>query len=328
MLGRMVVGIDLGTASVLVYVRKKGIVLREPSVVAMEPSTRKIVAVGQPAADMLGRTPEGLVAVRPMRDGVIADYEVTEAMLRHFIQKVCGRHPIFKPMVIVCVPAKITGVERRAVIEAAMSAGAKQAYLIEEPLAAAIGAGLGVEQPRGCMVVDIGGGSADVAVMSLGGIAVSDTIRIAGNRFDEAIVRAIRNEHKLLIGEKTAEQVKMQIGSACPMADEQPMEVRGRDLVDGMPRAVMVDPEKIREALDEPVSMIVATVKSVLEKSPPELAADIIERGITMTGGGSLLKGFDRRIAEATGMQVKVANDPISCVAIGTGTVEPVKLTS
>jgi rod shape-determining protein MreB and related proteins len=328
MLGRMVIGVDLGTASVLVYVRKKGIVLREPSVVALDQSSRRIVAIGNPAEQMLGRTPQGLVAVRPMRDGVIADYEATEAMLRHFISRACGKYSFFKPIVIICVPARVTEVEKRAVVDAAISAGARKALLIEEPLAAAIGAGIDVEAPRGCMIVDIGGGTTDVAVMSLGGIAVCDSIRVAGNRMDEAIIRAVRKNHKLLIGERTAETVKISIGAACPQDEGRQMEIRGRDLVDGMPRSVVVTSEEVREALDEPVSMIVDTVRAVLEKAPPELAADLIDRGITMTGGGSMLRGFDTRLAQSTGMQVKVAEDPICCVAIGTGTVDALKLAS
>ncbi|MBI2263703.1 MAG: rod shape-determining protein [Armatimonadetes bacterium] len=318
----MNIGIDLGTANVLVYVKGKGIVLREPSVVAIDRNVNRILAVGEHARLMLGKTPSNIVAIRPMRDGVIADYEVTETMLRYFIQKVCGRRLIFKPQVMICVPAEVTSVEKRAVIEAAISAGAKRAFLIEEPMAAAIGAGLPVDGPSGNMVVDIGGGTTDVAVISLGGIVVSESIRVAGNKMDEAIMRYIRKNFNLMIGERTSEEIKMKIGSAYPLEQELTMEIRGRDLINGLPKTVVITSEEIREALEEPVETIVEAVKSVLEKTPPELAADIIDRGIVMTGGGSLLKGIDKLLAKATGMPVYIADDPMSCVAIGTGKSE------
>ena len=316
----MHMGIDLGTASVLVYVRGRGIVLSEPSVVAIDKNTDKILAVGEQARQMLGRTPANIVAIRPMRDGVIADYEVTEAMLKYFINRVYGRGwRLFRPYVMICVPAEVTSVEKRAVIEAALSAGAKKANLIEEPMAAAIGAGLSVEEPGGNMVVDIGGGTTDVAVISLGGIVVSESLRVAGNKMDEAIVRYIRKNYNLMIGERTAEDLKIQIGSAYPPQEPLSLNIRGRDLINGLPKSISVTSMEVMEAIEEPVSSIVEAVKSVLERTPPELAADIIDRGILLTGGGALLRGMDELLTKATGMPVKVADDPISCVAIGTG---------
>jgi len=313
-------GIDLGTASVLVYVRGRGIVLSEPSVVAIDRNTDKILAVGEQARQMLGRTPANIVAIRPLRDGVIADYEVTEAMLKYFINRVYGRGwRLFRPYVMICVPAEVTSVEKRAVIEAALSAGAKKANLIEEPMAAAIGAGLNVEEPGGNLVVDIGGGTTDVAVISLGGIVVSESLRVAGNKMDEAIVRYIRKNYNLMIGERTAEDLKIQIGSAFPIKEPLAMSIRGRDLINGLPKSINVTSQEVMEAIEEPVSSIVEAVKSVLERTPPELAADIIDRGVLLTGGGALLRGVDELLAKATGMPVKVADDPISCVAIGTG---------
>lgn len=322
----MSIGIDLGTASVLVYVKGKGIVLREPSVVAIDKASNKILAVGEQARQMLGRTPASIVAIRPMRDGVIADYEVTESMLKYFINKVNGRKFFFKPVVVICVPTEVTSVEKRAVIEATLSAGAKKAFLIEEPMAAAIGAGLAVEEPGGNMVVDIGGGTTDVAVISLGGIVVGESIRIAGNKMDEAIVRFIRKTYNLMIGERSAEEVKIKIGSASPDSQPLTMEIRGRDLINGLPKTVSISSEEIREALEEPLMAIVEAVKGVLEKTPPELSADIIDRGIVLTGGGALLRGLDRLITKHTGMPVKIADDPISCVAIGTGKVDVSRL--
>ncbi|MCL5773530.1 MAG: rod shape-determining protein [Firmicutes bacterium] len=322
----MHIGIDLGTASVLVYVKGKGIVLREPSVVAIDKNTDRILAVGEQARQMLGKTPANIVAIRPMRDGVIADYEVTEAMLKYFINRVCGRRRLFRPSVMICVPAEVTSVEKRAVIEAALSAGAKRAFLIEEPMAAAIGAGLSVEEPGGNMVVDIGGGTSDVAVISLGGIVVSESIRVAGNKMDEAIVRYVRKNYNLMIGERTAEDIKIKIGSAFPQQDPLIMDIRGRDLINGLPKTISINSEETRDALEEPLSAIVEAVKSVLERTPPELAADIIERGIVLTGGGSLLRGLDQLLSKATGMPVRVADDPISCVAIGTGQAEMLKV--
>jgi len=322
----MHIGIDLGTATVVVYVKGKGIVLREPSVVAIDrsKSTRKVVAVGDQARLMLGRTPGHITAIRPMRDGVIADYEVTEIMLRYFIEKVCGSGGskwlrFLKPTVAICVPAEVTSVEYRAVKEAAESAGARTVHIIEEPMAAAIGAGLPVEGPGGNMVVDIGGGTTDVAVISLGGLVVSESIRVAGNKLDEAIVRYVRKNFNLLIGERTAEEIKIRIGSVYPLNGELSMEIRGRNLINGLPKTVMVTSEEIRGAFDEPISAIIESVKSVLEKTPPELAADIIDRGIFLTGGGALLKGLDKLLSKVTGMPVHIADDPVSCVAIGTG---------
>ncbi len=316
----MHMGIDLGTASVLVYVRGRGIVLSEPSVVAIDRNTDKILAVGEQARQMLGRTPANIVAIRPLRDGVIADYEVTEAMLKYFINRVYGRRwRIFRPYVMICVPAEVTSVEKRAVIEAALSAGAKKAHLIEEPMAAAIGAGINVDEPGGTMVVDIGGGTTDVAVISLGGIVVGESIRVAGNKMDEAIVRYIRKNYNLMIGERTAEDMKIQIGSAYPMEEPLSMNVRGRDLINGLPKTVVISCDEVREAIEEPLTSIVEAVKTVLERTPPELAADIIDRGLLLTGGGALLRGVDSLLSKATGMPVRVADDPVSCVAIGTG---------
>jgi rod shape-determining protein MreB len=322
----MHIGIDLGTASVLVYIKGKGIVLREPSVVAIDKNTNKILAVGEQAQNMIGKTPANIIAIRPLRDGVIADYEVTEAMLRHFISRVCGRSRLFRPQVMICVPAEVTSVEKRAVLEAALSAGAKKAFLIEEPMAAAIGANLNVDEPTGNMVVDIGGGTSDVAVISLGGIVVSESIRVGGNKMDEAIVRYTRKTYNLLIGDRTAENVKIKIGSSYPLDEVLSMEIRGRDLINGLPKTLVITSDEVREALEEPVGAIVEAVKSVLERTPPELAADIIDRGMVMTGGGSLLRGIDQLLSKCTGMPVRVADDPISCVAIGAGKAEAYKI--
>lgn len=315
----MNIGIDLGTATVLVYVQNKGIVLKEPSVVAIDKNTNKILAVGEQARQMLGRTPANIVAIRPLRDGVIADYEVTEAMLKYFINKVCGRRRFFRPTVMICVPMEVTSVEKRAVMEAAISAGAKRAALIEEPMAAAIGAGLKVEEPCGNMVVDIGGGTTDIAVISLGGIVVGESIRVAGNKMDESIARYIRKTYNLMIGERTSEEIKIKIGSAYPEENPRSMEIRGRDLINGLPKTITINSEEVREALEEPLTLMVEAVKSVLEKTPPELSADIIDKGIILTGGGGLLTGLDMLISKATGMPVRVADDPICSVAIGTG---------
>lgn len=325
----MHLGIDLGTASVLVHVKGKGIVLREPSVVAIDKNHNSILAVGEQARQMLGKTPGHIIAVRPMRDGVIADYEVTEVMLRYFISKACGNSKwrffrFLKPTVMIGVPAEVTSVEKRAVIEAAEAAGAQKAYLIEQPMAAAIGAGLPVEGPCGNMIVDIGGGTTDVAVISLGGIVVSESIRVAGNKMDEALARYIRKNFNLLVGERSAEEIKINIGAAFPLEQELSMEIRGRDLMSGLPKTIVITSEEVREALEEPVSAIVEAVKSVLERTPPELAADIIDRGIVMTGGGALLRGIDKLLSKVTGMPVFLADDPVSCVALGTGKAEPV----
>ncbi|HEX8834772.1 MAG TPA: rod shape-determining protein [Abditibacteriaceae bacterium] len=313
------IGIDLGTANVLVYQRGRGIVLREPSVVAINKNTRELKAAGEEARQMLGRTPGSIVAIQPMREGVIADYTVTEQMLRYFIQKVSGKRSLFKPRVIVCVPSGVTSVERRAVLDAARSAGAREAYPIEEPMAAAIGAGLNISDPEGNMVVDIGGGTTDVAVISLGGIVRSDSLRIGGNKLDEAINRYIKREFNLIIGERTAEEIKMNIGSAFPLEDELSMEVKGRDMVEGLPKTIVISSREIREALSEPVHQIVMRTRSVLEQTPPELASDIVTHGIWLTGGGALLRGLDQLIMKETGIPVHVAEDPLSCVALGTG---------
>lgn len=312
-------GIDLGTANVLVYVRRKGIVLREPSVVAVERKTKRILAVGEEAREMIGRTPGTIIASRPMRGGVIADYTVTENMLRYFIQRICGRRLIFRPYIVVCVPSGGTSVERRAVIEAAERAGAKKAFLIDEPMAAAIGSGLPIADPGGNMIIDIGGGTTDIAVISLGGVVIADCIRVAGDQIDEVITRYIKREYNLMIGERTAEEIKIRVGSAFPLNPEMEMQVRGRDLVLGLPKTVTISSVEIRQAIAEPISTILERVKWVLEHTPPELAADIIERGITMTGGGAILRGLDELIRSETGIPVHVADDPLSCVAIGAG---------
>ena len=316
------IGIDLGTASVLVYVKGMGIVLQEPSVVAIDTSTNKVLAVGEEAQRMLGRTPGNIVAIRPLKDGVISDYDVTEKMLKHFIEKVTGGVGLFrffKPQIIVCVPSGVTEVEKRAVIDATMEAGARDVFLIEEPIAAAIGAGIEISQPNGSMVVDIGGGTSDVAVISLGGIVVSTSIKIAGDKFDEAIVKYMRKKHSILIGERTAEEIKINIGSAFPRDTEVTMDVRGRNLVSGLPETIKVSSEETLEALRESVAQIADAVHYVLEKTPPELSADISDKGILMTGGGSLLWGLDKLIAKRTGISVYIADDAISCVAKGTG---------
>lgn len=316
------IGIDLGTASVLVYVKGKGIVLQEPSVVAIDTSTNKVLAVGEEAQKMLGRTPGNIVAIRPLKDGVISDYDVTEKMLKHFIEKVTGGVGLFrffKPQIIVCVPSGVTEVEKRAVIDATMEAGARDVFLIEEPIAAAIGAGIEISQPNGSMVVDIGGGTSDVAVISLGGIVVSTSIKIAGDKFDEAIVKYMRKKHSILIGERTAEEIKINIGSAFPRDKEVTMDVRGRNLVSGLPETIKVSSEETLEALRESVAQIADAVHYVLEKTPPELSADISDKGILMTGGGSLLWGLDKLIAKRTGISVYIADDAISCVAKGAG---------
>lgn len=312
-------GIDLGTANILVYVRGKGVVLNEPSVVAISATNKKVLAIGEEARLMLGRTPGNIIATRPMSEGVIADYATTRKMLEHLICKVCGHRRFFKPKVLVCVPSGVTPVERRAVILATREAGAGEAYTIEEPMAAAIGAGLPISHPGGNLVLDIGGGTSDVAVISLEGIVIRGSVRVGGNKMDEVIIRYIRNQYNLMIGDRTAEEIKIRIGSAYPLEQELDMEVRGRDLIAGLPKTITISSEEIREALQEPVNAMVEKVKSVLEVTPPELAADIIERGITLTGGGALLRGLDRLIHSVTGLDVHVADDPLSCVAIGCG---------
>jgi len=313
------IGVDLGTANVLVYERRKGIVLREPSVVAISRTSQKLLAVGEEARQMLGRTPGNIVAIQPIRNGVIADYSVTQKMLRHFIQKVCGRRPLFKPYAVVCVPSGVTSVERRAVLDAAVEAGARRAYHIEEPMAAAIGAGLPITGPEGNLVIDIGGGTTAIAVISLGGIVRSESLRLAGSKMDEAIARHIKREYNLMVGERTAEDIKIRVGSAVALETELEMEVKGRDMVAGLPKTVTVTSQEIREALAESVSAILERVKSVLEQTPPELAADIVGRGITLTGGGALLREFDALLSRATGIPVRIAEDPLSCVALGVG---------
>ncbi len=310
--------IDLGTANTLVYVRGGGIVLNEPSVVAINVRTNRALAVGMEAKRMIGRTPSYIRAIRPLRDGVIADFDITEKMLRYFIHKVHKRRWA-KPRIVICVPSGITPVERRAVEEAAYHAGARRAYTIEEPMAAAIGTGLPVGEPSGSMVVDIGGGTTEVAVISLGGIVVSRSIRIGGDELDEAIIEWVKKEYNLLLGERTAEQIKMAIGSAFPFPDEPAAEVRGRDLVTGLPKTVILTSPEIREAIEEPVQQIVDAVKYTLDKTPPELSADIIERGIIVTGGGGLLRGIDERLAYETGMPIVTADRPLQSVVLGSG---------
>lgn len=313
------IGIDLGTASVLVYIKGKGVVLKEPSVVAFDRDTNKIKAIGEEARLMLGRTPGNIVAVRPLRQGVISDYNVTEKMLRYFIQKAVGKQRFRKLNVSICVPSGVTEVEKKAVQDATEQAGAKNVEIIEEPIAAAIGAGIDITRPCGNMIVDIGGGTSDIAVISLGGTVVSTSIKIAGDDFDEAIVRYMRKNHNLLIGERTAEDIKIKIGTAYPRAQVESMDVRGRNLVTGLPKTITVTSEETEEALKEATSQIVEAVHSVLERTPPELAADIADRGIVLTGGGSLLNGLEALIEDKTGITTMTAEDPMTAVAIGTG---------
>jgi len=313
------IGVDLGTASVLVYITGKGVVLKEPSVVAFDRDTKKIRAIGEEARLMIGRTPGNIVAIRPLRQGVISDYTVTEKMLKHFIQKAIGRRTFKKPRISVCVPSRVTEVEKKAVEDAAYQAGAREVAVIEEPIAAAIGAGVDITKPCGNMIVDIGGGTTDIAVISLGGIVASTSVKIAGDDFDEAIVRYMRKKHNLLIGERTAEEIKIQIGTCYPDGDEMSMDVRGRNLVSGLPRRVTVTSAETEEALRESVSQIVEAIHEVLEKTPPELAADIADRGIVMTGGGCLLRGLEQIIEDKIGINAITAEDPMLCVAIGTG---------
>ena len=315
------IGIDLGTANTLVQVKGKGIVVREPSVVAINKRTREVLAVGDTAKKMIGRTPGDIVAIRPMKDGVIADFEVTQSMLKYFIGKAMSRGMFGKPRVVICVPSGVTEVEKRAVEEASTNAGAKEAFLIEEPMAAAIGADLPVEEPSGSMVVDIGGGTSEVAVISLGGIVTSKSLRVAGYEFDESIVSYVKKEYNLMIGERTAEEIKVKIGAAYLRPKEEAMEIRGRDLITGLPKNIMITSTEIAEALKEPINSIVDAIKYTLEKTPPELAADIMDKGIVLTGGGALLSGLDRLIRGETGMPVSVAKNPLDCVVLGTGRV-------
>lgn len=312
-------GIDLGTANTLVYIKGKDIVIREPSVVAIQTNTKQVLAVGEEAKKMIGRTPGNIVAIRPLRDGVIADFDITQSMLKYFIKRAAQRRSLFQPRVVVCVPSGVTEVEKRAVEEAAIHAGARDAYLIEEPMAAAIGAGLPVHEATGSLIVDIGGGTTEVAVISLGGIVTSKSIRVGGDELDEAIVSYIKKEYSLMIGERTAEEVKITIGSANVKAKESKMNIRGRDLISGLPKTIVVTSKEIYEAMKEPIYNIVDAIKSTLEKTPPELAADIMEQGIMLTGGGALLDGIDLLIKSETGMPVHVAENPLDCVAIGTG---------
>lgn len=314
------IGIDLGTANTLIYMRGKGIIIREPSVVAVDTRTNTVRSVGQEAKDVIGRTPGSIVAVRPLKDGVIADFEVTTAMLQEFIRKALAKG-FAKPRIIICVPSGVTAVERRAVKESAERAGAKKVAIIEEPMAAAIGAGLPVAEPRGSMVVDIGGGTAEVAVISLGGIVASRSVRVAGDEFDQSIIDYLKRKYNLLIGERTAENIKLEIGSAYPLEEERSMDVKGRNLLNGLPENLTVTSEEVREALEEPLQRVVEAIKETLEKTPPELAADIIDDGIMLTGGGALLRGLDILIHNETGMPVHVAENPLDCVAQGTGMV-------
>lgn len=315
------IGIDLGTANTLVYVKGKGIVLREPSVVAIHTGTKSVLAVGEEAKRMLGRTPGNITAIRPMKDGVIADFQLAEAMLKAFIAKVQSRWKLRRPRIVIAVPSGITEVERRAVQESAQRAGAREVYLIEEPMAAAIGVGLPIQEPAGNMIVDIGGGTTEVAIIALSGVVYCRSIRVAGDELDEAIMNYMRRAYNLMIGERTAEEIKIRLGSAYPLEKESSMEVRGRDLVAGLPKILTITSQEVREAMAEPVSVIVESVRITLERCPPELSADLVERGIVLAGGGALLRGMDRLLAEETGLPVHVAEDPLSAVAEGTGKI-------
>ena len=315
------IGIDLGTSTVLIYVKGEGIVVNEPSLVAVNRDGTRILAVGRQALEMEGRAPESIQVVRPIREGVIADFVVTEGMLNHLIGKVQGRQRLFKPEIMICVPSGVTSVERRAVTEAAISAGARQAWLIDEPLAAAIGAGLPIAEPRGNAVCDIGGGTTEIAVMALNSIVNQQSIRVGGDEMDEAIVQYVKKAYNLLIGEQTAEQIKIRIGSAFRLEQEEEMEIKGRDLVAGIPKTMKISSVEVREALSEPLQQIVDALMQSLEKTPPELASDIVDRGIVMTGGGSLLRGIDMLLREATNLPITVAEDPLTCVVLGTGKI-------
>jgi len=313
------IGIDLGTANTLVYIKGKGIVMREPSVVAVDVRTDTVLAVGSQAKEMIGRTPGSIVAVRPLKDGVIADFDITATMLKYFIKKAVHTNLFSRPRVVICIPSGVTEVERRAVEDAAKQAGGGDVDLIEEPMAAAIGAGLPVAEATGSMIVDIGGGTSEVAVISLGDIVTSVSVRVAGDRFDEAIVSYVKKKYNLLIGERTAEEIKINIGSAFPYEDEESLSIKGRNLVDGLPKNVVISAAEVREALADPLSSIIDAIKSTLEKTPPELSADIIDHGIMLTGGGALLRGFDKLVAQETGMPVHIAERPLDCVVDGTG---------
>lgn len=311
--------IDLGTANTLVYAKGKGIVVSEPSIVAMNKATGKVEAVGKDAKEMLGRTPGNIVAIRPMKDGVIADFEITEKMLSHFIRKAHNRNTLVRPRIIIGIPSEVTQVEKRAVKDSALKAKASEVYLVDQAMAAAIGAGLPITEPSGNMVVDIGGGTTDIAVISLAGIVYSKSVRVAGNEMDEAVIQYIKKKYNLLIGERTAEQIKLEIGSAFPLDEPITMEIKGRDLIEGIPKTLTITDAEIREALAEPISIIVNAVRVALERTPPELSADIVDRGIVLTGGGSLLKNLDKLLREETGLPVSVAEDPLSSVVLGTG---------
>ena len=315
------IGIDLGTANTLVYLRGKGIIMREPSVVAVDTKTDEVRSVGHEAKAVIGRTPGSIMAVRPLKDGVIADFDITANMLARFIKKVCGNSMFFRPRVVICIPSGVTEVERRAVKEAALKAGARQVSVIEEPMAAAIGAGLPISEPSGSMVVDIGGGTSEVAVISLGGIEAARSVRVGGDEFDQAIIAYIKRKYNLLIGERTAEQIKIEIGSAYELEEEKEMEIKGRNLVDGLPKNITVHSEEIRDALAESLQKVVDAIKETLERTPPELSADIIDHGIMLTGGGALLRGLDELVHRETGIDVHVAETPLDCVAAGTGAV-------
>ena len=315
------IGVDLGTANILVYLKGSGIVLREPSVVAIDRNTNKILAIGEEAKTMLGRTPGNIVAIRPLREGVIADYDMTQSMLENVIHRVAGKSLFFKPRVVICIPSGVTTVEKRAVLEAAIQSGASKTYLVEEPIAAAMGAGLEISESRGAMVVDIGGGTTDIAVMSLGGVVVSDSLRVGGDKFDEAIVRFVKKEHNVLIGEPTAEEIKIKVATVFKGNRQAEIQVRGRDLVSGLPTTIKLTSEGIYRALQEPVATLVSCVRSVLEKTPPELSSDIIDRGIVLTGGGALLDGMAELLQAETGIVTIVAENPLECVAVGTGKV-------
>jgi len=313
------IGIDLGTSSTLVYIKNQGIVLCEPSVVAIHSGTSKVLAVGEEAKRMLGRTPGSIVAIRPMKSGVIADFEITEAMLRYFIKKVHNSRRLVRPRMVIAIPSGITEVEKRAVKDSALHAGAREVYMIEEPVAAAIGVGLPIQEPSGNMVVDIGGGTTEMAVISLAGIVFSKSIRVAGDEMDESIINYLKKTYNLMVGERTAEEIKITIGSAYPLDEEMTMEVRGRDLVAGLPKMITISSEEVREALAEPIAQIVEAVRITLERTPPELSADLIEKGLILAGGGALLRGLDKIISEETGLPVHVAEDPLTAVALGTG---------
>ncbi|WP_308752147.1 rod shape-determining protein [uncultured Anaerotruncus sp.] len=315
------IGIDLGTANTLIFMKGKGIIMREPSVVAVDTRNDTVRYVGQDAKEVIGRTPGSIVAVRPLKDGVIADFDITASMLQIFIRKVCNNSVLARPRIIICIPSGVTEVERRAVREAAFKAGAKHVSIIEEPMAAAIGAGLPVAEATGSMVVDIGGGTSEVAVISLGGIVASRSVRVGGDELDNSIIQYIKRKYNLLIGERTAEDIKINIGSAFPLEEEATMDIKGRDLMDGLPKNIQVTSEEIREALADPLSMVLDAIRTTLEKTPPELSADIIDHGITLTGGGALLRGLDRLIEKETGMPVHIAESPLDCVAMGTGRV-------